>query len=245
MGVASSALIDELHTASTMADAVALRRKLAVLRAVQAHAATPSVSVQLVEQNGLQPLTRCYGSPHPMVRVEAAKALAVVARQPANQGDMGLDNVLPALVLPLLTGDEALKEPAMEMLALVSRPQANKMKLVHEGLLGPIVEETGSRNVKVQEHAIATLEQMMHVPQVIAPSPVSPSCTPTRQQSRAAMVRHAAGLLPRRAARRDGAAAPRRALPRRRDQARHAPRTGEPTDVHSFVQMRQQEQDTI
>ena len=127
MGVASSALIDELHTASTMADAVALRRKLAVLRAVQAHAATPSVSVQLVEQNGLQPLTRCYGSPPPQVRVEAAKALAVVARQPANQGDMGLDNVLPALVLPLLTGDEALKEPAMEMLALVSRPVSQSL----------------------------------------------------------------------------------------------------------------------
>jgi len=133
MGVASSALIDELHTASTMADAVALRRKLAVLRAVQAHAATPSVSVQLVEQNGLQPLTRCYGSPHPMVRVEAAKALAVVARQPANQGDMGLDNVLPALVLPLLTGDEALKEPAMERLATLQTAQLLHLMVLRRG----------------------------------------------------------------------------------------------------------------
>ena len=66
MGANSSALIDELHTASTLPDAVG--RKIKVLRAVQEHARSPGVSVQLVEQNGLQPLTRCYNSPHPTVR---------------------------------------------------------------------------------------------------------------------------------------------------------------------------------
>jgi hypothetical protein len=164
MGATSSALIDELHTASTLPDAVA--RKVKVLRAVQEHARSAEVSIQLVEQNGLQPLTRCYNAPHPTVRIEAAKALAVVARQPANQLDMGLDDVLPHLVLPLLTGDAELKEHAMATLALISRPEQNKMKLVHEGLLGTIIEEISSRQVPLQRAAISALEQIMQVPQV-------------------------------------------------------------------------------
>ena len=56
-------------------------RKLEALAAVQKLGEDPITAVQIIEQGGIQPLLRCYNAAHPLVRIEAAKALATLARQ--------------------------------------------------------------------------------------------------------------------------------------------------------------------
>ena len=79
------------------------------------------------------------------MRTEAAKALAILARQPKNRPEIAQDDCLPLLVPSLLTGDEAFKEHAMHVLAEIAEPEANKMRIVHEGLLGPIMATSPRR----------------------------------------------------------------------------------------------------
>ena len=95
MGAGTSSLIDDLHTSAQMPDELSVNRKLDALTQVQKLGDDPVTAMQIVEQGGMQPLLRCYNASHPMVRVEAAKALAILAHQPSNQLEMGRDDVLP------------------------------------------------------------------------------------------------------------------------------------------------------
>ena len=163
---ASHSLIDEVHTASQLPDSGNVKRKLAALHTVQDLGRSPVASVQIIEQGGLQPLLACYNSQHPTVRVEAARALAALARQPINQCEMGHDDVLPLLLPSLMTGDEEFKEHAMDLLAELSTPAPNKTKLVHEGLLGPIIADLTASRPKLQLHALLALGRLCEVAQV-------------------------------------------------------------------------------
>ena len=139
MGANSSTLIDELHTAAQLSDEDAVERKIDALRQVQAVAADPEIAVQIVEHGGMQPLLRCYNAAHPVVRLEAARALSVLATQPSNQLEMGQDDVLPQYHPALLTADLPFREQAMGLLAKLATPEVNKLKLAHEGLLSPMM----------------------------------------------------------------------------------------------------------
>ena len=163
MGAATSTLIDELHTSAQLPDESGLARKLHVLRKAQELAKTALISRQIVEQGGLQPLTRCVNSVNPVVRTEAAKALAILARQPKNRPEIAQDDCLPLLVPSLLTGDEAFKEHAMHVLAEIAEPEANKMRIVHEGLLGPIIGDVTAQGA-LQLHALQALARLCEMP---------------------------------------------------------------------------------
>ena len=134
-----------------------------VLRKAQELAKTALISRQIVEQGGLQPLTRCVNSVNPVVRTEAAKALAILARQPKNRPEIAQDDCLPLLVPSLLTGDEAFKEHAMHVLAEIAEPEANKMRIVHEGLLGPIIGDVTAQGA-LQLHALQALARLCEMP---------------------------------------------------------------------------------
>eukprot|EP00966_Prymnesium_polylepis_P107343 2485271-Prymnesium_polylepis.1 len=161
----SSALIDEVHTAARLPDE-AIARKLSALKAARELGHDAVIAVQIVEQGGLQPLLRCYNAAHPKVRLAAAQALEVLAAVPSNQLEMGHDDVLPLLMPSLLTSSDDFKCHAMGLLSHLSTPTPNKLKLVNEGMLGPIVAEITSSNQRLQLHALHTLAQVCEVEQV-------------------------------------------------------------------------------
>ena len=97
----------ELHIVGGISEQEDLHRKLRALSAVVESAQAPEFSVALVEQGGLQPLLHFYGSTHPSVRNAAAEALAILARQQPNQLELAMEDNLPQLVVPYLTGDVA------------------------------------------------------------------------------------------------------------------------------------------
>ena len=140
MGNSASALIDELHTAAMLPDDTGLQRKLKALRTTRELAKQERVSLEVVEQGGLQPLAKCYNSSHPDVRVEAARTLASLAALPANQVEMGQNDVLPMLIPALLTGESEFKSHAMAVMACLAIPEENKLKLVHEGCLTAVID---------------------------------------------------------------------------------------------------------
>ena len=167
MGASASQLVDELHSSAQLPDEISVERKLKVLKTVQEMgAADPEIAVQVVEQGGMQPLLRSYNASHPRVRTEAAKALAVLSRQPTNQLEMGQDDTLPHYHPALLTGDPEFKEHAMAIMAELATPEVNKLKLAHEGLLGPIIAETVSPSTALQLHALRALARLCEVPQI-------------------------------------------------------------------------------
>jgi hypothetical protein len=117
MGASASALIDELHTSAQLSDDFAADRKLHALRQVQELGKDPEIALQIVENGGMLPLLGCYNSAHPLVRLEAAKALAVLARQPSNQLEMGQDDILPQYHPSLLSASLEFREHAIALLA--------------------------------------------------------------------------------------------------------------------------------
>ena len=160
----ASALIDELHTASVLPDDTGLQRKLKALKTTKELANRPTVAVEVVEQVGLQPLAKCYNSSHPAVRVEAARALAALAVQSANQVEMGHPDVLPLLMPALLTGENEFKEHAMAVMAQLAIPEENKLKLVHEGCLTAVIEECTSSSIALRLHALKALAHLVEQP---------------------------------------------------------------------------------
>lgn len=164
MGNSASALIDELHTAAMLPDDTGLQRKLKALRTTRELAKQDRVSLEVVEQGGLQPLAKCYNSSHPDVRVEAARTLASLAALPANQVEMGQNDVLPMLIPALLTGESEFKSHAMAVMACLAIPEENKLKLVHEGCLPAIIEECTSSNVPLRLHALKALAHLAEQP---------------------------------------------------------------------------------
>ena len=155
MGASASQLIDELHTSSQLPDVSGAKRKIAALKTVQEVGVDAEIAIQVIEQGGMQPLIKCYNASHPLVRCEAAKALAVLSKQPSNQLEMGQDDVLPNYHPALLTGDPEFKEHAMAILANLSTPEVNKLKVAHEGLLGPVITETTAPSTALQLHALS------------------------------------------------------------------------------------------
>ena len=166
MGANTSTLIDDLHTSAQLSDEQAVDRKLHALRQVQELGADPEVAVQIVEHGGMQPLLRCYNAGHPHVRTAAAKALAVLARQPSNQIEMGQDDVLPQYHPALLTASLEFREHAMALLAALATPDINKMKMAHEGLLTPIMNAVTARDETLQLHALSALAKLCTVRQI-------------------------------------------------------------------------------
>jgi hypothetical protein len=166
MGAATSSLIDELHSSALMPDESAAERKVKCLRSVQEHGKDPLTAVQIIEQGGILPLLHCYNATHPFVRFEAAKALAIVARQPDNQIEMGADEVLPRYHPALLTASLEFCEHAMALLSELASQPVNRMKLAHEGLLGPIVQHITSPREKLQLHALAALSKLCEVSEI-------------------------------------------------------------------------------
>tara|TARA_B110001452_G_C15222246_1_gene423692 strand:+ start:47 stop:2047 length:2001 start_codon:yes stop_codon:yes gene_type:complete len=164
MGNSASALIDELHTASMLPDDTGLQRKLKALRTTRELAKQERVSLEVVEQGGLQPLAKCYNSSHPDVRVEAARTMASLAALPANQVEMGQSDVLPMLIPALLTGESEFKSHAMAVMACLAIPEENKLKLVHEGCLPAIIEDCTSSNVPLRLHALKALAHLAEHP---------------------------------------------------------------------------------
>lgn len=91
MGNESSNLIDELHTTGPLPD-VNLSRKLTSLRAVRTAAASSRAdSTQIVQQGGLVPLGHDFLSTHPLVRLEAARTLCALSRNPANRTELSME----------------------------------------------------------------------------------------------------------------------------------------------------------
>lgn len=166
MGANSSSLIDDLHTSAQLADEVAADRKLRALREVQEVGTDPEIAQQIVEHGGMQPLLICYNSAHPQVRVEAAKALAVLARQPSNQLEMGQDDTLPQYHPALLTASLEFREHAMELLAQLATQEVNKLKLAHEGLVSPIMAAVTAPNEALQLHALDALAKLCTMQQI-------------------------------------------------------------------------------
>ena len=166
MGAGASSLIDDLHTSAQMADEVAADRKLAALRSVQELGKDPLTAVQIIEQGGVQPLLQCYNATHPLVRMEAAKALAILAQQPSNQLEMGQDDLLPRYHPALLTASLEFCEHAMALMAELAKPEVNRMKLAHEGLLGPIAAGITAPREALQLHALAALARLCEKPQI-------------------------------------------------------------------------------
>ena len=166
MGANSSTLIDDLHTSAQLPDEDAVDRKLKALREVQEVGRDPEVAVQIVEQGGMQPLLRCYNASHPHVRIEAAKALAILAQQPSNQIEMGHDEVLPQYHPALLTASLEFREHAMTLLAQLATPEVNKLRLAHEGLVSPIIAAITAPNDVLQLQALDALAKLCTVPQI-------------------------------------------------------------------------------
>ena len=166
MGAGTSSLIDDLHTSAQMADELAADRKLTALHSVQELGKDPETAVQIIEQGGIQPLLQCYNATHPIVRIEAAKALAVLAQQPSNQLEMGQDDLLPRYHPALLTASLEFCEHAMAMMAELAKPEVNRMKIAHEGLLGPIVQGVTAPREALQLHALAALARLCEKPQI-------------------------------------------------------------------------------
>ena len=166
MGASASTLIDDLHTSAQMADELAADRKVKALKSVQELGKDPLTAVQIIEQGGIQPLLLCYNATHPVVRVEAAKALAILAQQPNNQLEMGMDDLLPHYHPALLTASHDFCEHAMALMAELAKPDVNRMKIAHEGLLGPIMQSITVPNQGVQLHALAALGRLCEKPQI-------------------------------------------------------------------------------
>ena len=166
MGANSSTLIDDLHASVQVADEVATKRKLGALKAVQEYGQDPAIAVQIIEQGGMQPLLRCYNASHPHVRIEAAKALAVLAQQPSNQMEMGADEVLPQYHPALLTASLEFREHAMALLAALATPEVNRIKIAHEGLVAPVLEAMTAPRETLQLHALDALAKLCAVRQI-------------------------------------------------------------------------------
>lgn len=166
MGAATSTLIDDLHTSAQMPDDLSVNRKLEALTAVQDLGNDPITAVQIIEQGGIQPLLRCYNAAHPSVRIEAAKALAVLARQPTNQLEMGQDDILPQYHPALLTASVEFCDHAMSLLAELCTPEVNRLKIAHEGLLSPIIAAVTAPRESLQLHALDALSKLCRVPQI-------------------------------------------------------------------------------
>ena len=146
MGASSSALIDELHTSAQLSDDFAADRKLRALRQVQELGKDPEIALQIAENGGMLPLLGCFNSAHPLVRLEAAKALAVLARQPSNQLEMGQDDILPQYHPSLLSASLEFREHAIALLAQLASQPVNRLKIAHEGLLAPIMDSIAAPN---------------------------------------------------------------------------------------------------
>ena len=160
MGANSSTLIDDLHTSAQLPDEDAAQRKIDALREVQVVGRDADIALQIVEHGGMQPLLRCYNATHPYVRIEAAKALAVLARQPSNQIEMGQDDVLPQYHPALLTASLEFREHAMALLAQLATPEVNKLKIAHEGLVSPIITSVTAPNEALQLHSLDALAKL-------------------------------------------------------------------------------------
>lgn len=166
MGAQTSTLIDDLHTSAQLPDEVSVNRKLEALKSVQQLGFDPITGVQIIEQGGIQPLLTCYNAAHPVVRVEAAKALAVLAKHPPNQLEMGTDDILPRYHPALLTASLEFCEQAMALLAELATPDVNRMKIAHEGLLGPIISAVTAPREALQLYALDALSKLCEVPQI-------------------------------------------------------------------------------
>ena len=166
MGASASALIDELHTSAQLSDDFAADRKLHALRQVQELGKDPDIALQIVENGGMLPLLGCYNSAHPLVRLEAAKALAVLARQPSNQLEMGQDDILPQYHPSLLSASLEFREHAIALLAQLASQPVNRLKIAHEGLLTPIIDSVAAPNEALQLHALDALAKLCEVQRI-------------------------------------------------------------------------------
>ena len=166
MGAAASSIIDDLHTSAQMPDEIAAERKVSCLKQVQELGRDAPTAVQIIEQGGIQPLLQCYNATHPLVRVEAAKALAVLAQQPENQVEMGVDEILPRYHPALLTASHEFCEHAMALLAALAMQEANRMKIVHEGLLSPIIHAITAPHERLRANALDALAKLCEASQI-------------------------------------------------------------------------------
>ena len=163
----NSALIDELHTVGTFVGGD-VQRRLAVLRSLQRASRAPGTRRAIVEQGGLLPLIRCYSSPHPAVRLEAAKALQIIALDPANYAELGIYGLLQQLMPMLLTSsDNSAHSHALAALMLAcEQSAANQMSLELEGLLDPLIEAVASADVNVARNALGALSVLCRMSSV-------------------------------------------------------------------------------
>lgn len=166
MGAGTSTLIDDLHTSAQMPDELSVERKLEALAAVTELGTDPITATQIIEQGGIQPLLQCYNAAHPSVRIAAAKALSILARQPQNQIEMGHDDTLPQYHPALLTASPEFCEHAMALLAELCTPEVNRLKIAHEGLLAPIIASVTSPREALQLHALEALAKLCEKQQI-------------------------------------------------------------------------------
>ena len=63
-------------------------------------------------------------------------------------------------------GSRVRAEHAMALMAELAKPDVNRMKIAHEGLLGPIMQSITVPNQGLQLHALAALGRLCEKPQI-------------------------------------------------------------------------------